>query len=204
MRVTALSSSKARAKWAKPRSWLAASNMRRQQQMRAVCTDLQKFNADTFQSVSHLYLRLAESIADQLDLTASPLESWDPRRGPNANFERFIRREILGAIGAPLVWGLDEVDRLFVTPYGTEFFGLLRSWHNERALDPTGPWAGLTIVIAYATEAHLFITDLNQSPFKRRHPLVDRGLYPLPSQRPQTAATAAPSITKTNSTSSTV
>src|SRR4030095_4393445 len=44
-------------------------------------------------------------------------------------------------------------------------FGLFRSWHNERALDPGGPWSRLTLAIAYATEAHLFITDVNQSPF---------------------------------------
>jgi hypothetical protein len=42
---------------------------------------------------------------------------------------------------------------------------MFRSWHNKRALDPHGPWARLTMAIAYATEAHLFITDLNQSPF---------------------------------------
>jgi len=64
-----------------------------------------------------------------------------------------------------LVWGLDEVDRLFSCHYGSEVFGLFRSWHNERALDPVGPWSRLTLVIAYATEAHLFITDVNQSPF---------------------------------------
>jgi hypothetical protein len=81
------------------------------------------------------------------------------------NFERYLRREILSKLNAPLVWGLDEVDRLFVCAYGSEVFGLFRSWHNERALDPAGPWAGLTLAIAYATEAHLFITDMNQSPF---------------------------------------
>src|SRR5947208_13728322 len=64
-----------------------------------------------------------------------------------------------------LVWGLDEVDRLFTRDYGSEVFGLFRSWHNERALDPGGPWSRLTLAIAYATEAHLFITDLNNSPF---------------------------------------
>jgi hypothetical protein len=48
---------------------------------------------------------------------------------------------------------------------GSEVFGLFRSWHNKRALDPTGPWRRLTLAIAYATEAHLFISDLNQSPF---------------------------------------
>jgi hypothetical protein len=81
------------------------------------------------------------------------------------NFERFLRREILGKIDKPLVWGMDEVDRLFSCDFGSEVFGLFRSWHNERSLDPTGPWQMLTLAIAYATEAHLFITDINQSPF---------------------------------------
>jgi hypothetical protein len=60
---------------------------------------------------------------------------------------------------------MDEVDRLFSCSFGSEVFGLFRSWHNERSLDPEGPWQKLTLVIAYATEAHLFITDVNQSPF---------------------------------------
>src|SRR6185436_10304789 len=64
-----------------------------------------------------------------------------------------------------IVWGLDEVDRLFERQFGTEIFRLFRSWHNERALDPAGPWSKLTMAIAYATESHLFITDINQSPF---------------------------------------
>jgi hypothetical protein len=132
---------------------------------KAVSTDLQKFNAESFRTVDRLYQGMGESMADQLDLPVTPAETWDPRRGPNANFERYVRREVLAKAGAPLAWGLDEVDRLFAIPFGTEVFGLLRSWHNERALDPTGPWSKLTIAIAYATEAHLFIRDMNQSPF---------------------------------------
>jgi len=137
----------------------------REQAIPAVSTDLQKFNSADFKTVACLYLTMAESIADQLKLASDPADTWDQRRGPNANFERFLRREVLARLDTPLVWGLDEVDRLFVTPFGSEVFGLLRSWHNERALDPTCPWSRLTIAIAYATEAHLFITDMNQSPF---------------------------------------
>ena len=84
---------------------------------------------------------------------------------PGINFERFLRREVLSKIDRQIVWGLDEVDRLFSCAFGSDIFGLFRSWHNKRALDPAGPWQHLTLVIAYATEAHLFITDLNQSPF---------------------------------------
>ena len=128
-------------------------------------TDFQKFNVVHLESVANFYLSLAESLADQLDLAVLPADVWDERRGPNVNFERFIRREVLGKLNAPLIWGLDEADRLFSCSFGSEVFGLFRSWHNERALDPNGPWAGLTLVISYATEAHLFITDMNQSPF---------------------------------------
>lgn len=137
----------------------------RERGAKVALTDFQKFNAVNLESVGNFYLSLAESLADQLDLQTMPGDTWDERRGPNINFERFIRREVLAGLNAPLVWGLDEVDRLFLCPFGSEVFGLFRSWHNERALDPSGPWAGLTLAIAYATEAHLFITDMNQSPF---------------------------------------
>jgi hypothetical protein len=137
----------------------------RERGAKVALTDFQKFNASNLETVSNFYLSLAESLADQLEVSAVPSDVWDERRGPNVNFERYIRREVLSKLNAPLVWGLDEVDRLFVCSYGSEVFGLFRSWHNERALDPSGPWAGLTLAIAYATEAHLFITDMNQSPF---------------------------------------
>jgi hypothetical protein len=115
--------------------------------------------------VEKILLALAEWIADQLDIDVVPADVWSARRGPSMNFERFLRREILGKLSEPLVWGMDEVDRLFSCSYGSEVFGLFRSWHNERSLDPSGPWQNLTLAIAYATEAHMFITDMNQSPF---------------------------------------
>jgi hypothetical protein len=104
-------------------------------------------------------------IADQLDLDVLPEDVWQSRRGPNDNFERYLRREVLSKVPTPMVWGMDEVDRLFTYDYCSEVFGLLRSWHNARALDPDAPWCRLTLAIAYATEAYLFITDMNQSPF---------------------------------------
>ena len=137
----------------------------RQSGAKVVVTDFQKLNAAHLESVESLFLTLAGLIADQLDLDVLPEDVWNPRRGPSTNFERYFRREVLGKISSPLVWGMDEVDRLFTCSYASEVFGLFRSWHNERAIDPEGPWQRLTLAIIYATEAHLFITDLNQSPF---------------------------------------
>ncbi len=132
---------------------------------KVVLTDFQKLNSAHLQSVESLFLCLAQAIAEQLDLDAAPEDTWNPRRGPSMNFERFLRREILAKINGHLVWGMDEVDRLFACDFCSEVFGLFRSWHNERSLDPSGPWKNLSLAIAYASEAHLFITDVNQSPF---------------------------------------
>jgi hypothetical protein len=137
----------------------------RQLGRRVVLTDFQKLNTAHLDTLDTLYLALGGMIAEQLDLDVQPEDVWQARRGPNSNFERYMRREVLGTLEAPLVWGLDEVDRLFTYPFSGEVFGLLRAWHNERAFDATGPWCRLTLAIAYATEAYLFITDLNQSPF---------------------------------------
>jgi serine/threonine protein kinase len=132
---------------------------------RVVLTDFQKLNSAHLQSVDSLLLCLAQAIAEQLDLDVAPEESWNARRGASMNFERFLRRQVLSQVNGHLVWGMDEVDRLFACNFGSEVFGLFRSWHNERSLDPSGPWQNLSLAIAYASEAHLFITDVNQSPF---------------------------------------
>jgi DNA-binding SARP family transcriptional activator len=130
-----------------------------------ILTDLQMLNAPQLQSVEALFLALAQWIAAQIDGIRMPQETWNSSSAPSINFELYLRREVLGTVEAPIVWGLDEVDRLFPCSFGSEVFGLFRAWYNRRALDPAGPWDRLTVVMAYATEAHLFISDLHQSPF---------------------------------------
>jgi class 3 adenylate cyclase len=132
---------------------------------RCIRTDFQKLVAADLQAEGSFFLALAEMIADQLELDQEPAAGWNERRGGAHNFERFLRREVLGKSDTPHVWALDEVDRLFTCPFGTDVFALFRSWHNDRAYEPEGPWSRLSMAIAYATEAHLFITDVNQSPF---------------------------------------
>jgi serine/threonine protein kinase len=128
-------------------------------------TDFQKLNAEHLETIENFFLALCEMIYDQLDVDAEPQDVWSSRRGASINFERYIRRVVLKQIGSPLVWAMDEVDRLLTCKFGSEVFGLFRSWHNERSLDPASPWENLTLAIVYATEPHLFITDPNQSPF---------------------------------------
>lgn len=132
---------------------------------RVVITDFQELSEESLKTPDEFFLTVAELMADQLELEVFPREVWKTKSGPSVNFKRYIQKEVLEKLSTPLVWGMDEADRLFTTHFHSEVFGLFRSWHNARALDPTAPWHRLTMVIAYATEAHLFITDVNQSPF---------------------------------------
>lgn len=129
---------------------------------KVVVTDFQSLNKTEVDRVQTFYRALVYSFAKQLGFEYEP--SWSEWTGPNSNLDDAIDG-MLRIVDEPICWAMDEVDRLFGTDYSDDFFGLVRSWHNRRALDPDGPWQHLTLLISYATEAHLFISDLNQSPF---------------------------------------
>ncbi|HEV2472895.1 MAG TPA: AAA-like domain-containing protein, partial [Chthonomonadales bacterium] len=137
----------------------------RQVGARVALTELQMLSSADLQSPKDCFLALARSLEDQIEVQSTAVGQWDDSRGPAANFERYLRRSVLPQSQPPLVWALDEVDHLFPCSFRNDVLGAFRNWHNGRAMDSNGPWTRLTLALAYSTEAHLFITDLNQSPF---------------------------------------
>ena len=134
------------------------------QGLKIIVTDFQKLNANSLKTIEAFYQGLGEIIANQLGLHIYPIDMWNPASAPNVNFENYIKNEVLENTSQQVVWAMDEVDRLFTTDFGSEVFGLFRSWFNERAYLST-PLEKMSLVIVYALEAHLFITDPYQSPF---------------------------------------
>lgn len=130
----------------------------------AVCS-LRAFNSVQTASATSLLRAIAQTVAEQLETCPSPEENWDEGRGANASLSRYLRREVLPLTDAHLVLALDDVDRLLAHTYAGEILALLRSWHNERALNPAAPWHRLSLVVVYSSEASMFVMDPNQSPF---------------------------------------
>jgi hypothetical protein len=150
------------------KSSLLARGLARAEQSgtRVALTDFQKLSMADLQSIKGFYVAVARMLARQLRIDVALDEIWVEHRSPNLNFEEYFEDYVLPAVDGKLVWAMDEVDKLFFsTDFSSDVFGLLRSWANERQGRVNSPWAGLTMAIAYATEAHLFITDINQSPF---------------------------------------
>ena len=78
----------------------------------------------------------------------------------------FIEKDILRIAERPILLALDEADRLFrYQEVSTEFFLLLRSWHEKSKVPNKQEWEKFRLVLSYSTEAKLAIQDLNASPF---------------------------------------
>jgi hypothetical protein len=69
----------------------------------------------------------------------------------------------LDSIKSPITLAIDEAEIVFGTPFQSDFFAMLRNWHNNRAHDSR--WKRLDLVVVTSTEPYAFIRDLNQSPF---------------------------------------
>jgi serine/threonine protein kinase len=136
----------------------------RQKGAKIINLDFQRIDADRL-AAPDLFLRdLAESIVRKLRLDVSEVENfWSGSLGPQDKLTYLMEDYVLPESEAPIVLALDEVDRLLQTPFHSDFFALLRSWHNSRALEEQ--WDRFNLVMVISTEPFLLIADVNQSPF---------------------------------------
>lgn len=75
----------------------------------------------------------------------------------------YFQRYLLSEISSPIVLGLDEVDQIFQHPeIATDFFGLLRAWHERGKNEAI--WQKLKLVIVHSKEVYIPL-NINQSPF---------------------------------------
>lgn len=148
----------------------------RRSDVRIAITDFQILSRSQLATADALCRALAYGFAVQIGAGIDFRTEWNEWIGPNSNLHATVEAALRRA-NAPVVWAMDEVDRLFGTGLADDFFGLVRSWHNLRAMDAESPFTRLTLVVSYATEAHLFIQDINQSPFNvgLRIPMRDFG-----------------------------
>jgi len=139
-------------------------NYGRQNGAKLVTLDLQRIDSDRL-TAPDLFLRdLAEFIVRKLRLDVAEVENlWQGSLGPQDKLTSLMEDYVLPEIDSPIILALDEVDRLLNVPFHSDFFALLRSWHNSRALDEI--WDKLNLVMVISTEPYQLISDVNQSPF---------------------------------------
>jgi hypothetical protein len=76
-----------------------------------------------------------------------------------------METRVLPEIDQPVLLALDEVDRLLGLAWQTDFFAMLRVWHNNRAQPWLPGWSNLDLALVIATEPYLLVASEHQSPF---------------------------------------
>ena len=143
----------------------------RQNGAKVACLDMQRIDSDHLETPDVFLRYLAECIIHKLRLDLTEVErSWHSSLGPQDKLTYLMEDYVLPECNTSTVLALDEADRLLGTDFYKDFFALVRSWHNTRALDDR--WNKINIVMVISTEPYLLIPDVTQSPFN-----VGLGLY---------------------------
>lgn len=131
---------------------------------KVVHIDMQSIEQRDMESADRFARYLAGTIVRKLRLENETLEKiWREKLGPQDKLTKVIEDYVIPNVGEQIIMAIDEADRLLSVPFHSDFFALIRSWHNNRAIDDL--WNKLNIVMVIATEPYLLIADPTQSPF---------------------------------------
>lgn len=127
--------------------------------------DFQVFDEDVISSFEIFIRQFFEVLTDTLGLENRLEEFLAAPVGGLTSYRctKYMEKCILKSLEKPLVLAMDEVERLFGTAFQTDFFRMLRTWHNSRAVKPI--WKRLDLALVTSTEPHQFIETLDESPF---------------------------------------
>mgnify|MGYP001799470881 FL=1 len=129
---------------------------------------------DTLNDLDEFLQWFCCSVTEELELEDRLADYWKGARGIVRRCQRYFERYLLTELDKPLVLGLDEVDQVFEHPQiATDFFGMLRVWHEEGKTNPI--WRKLQLVIVHSKEVYVPLS-INRSPFNVGLPIELREL----------------------------
>jgi len=130
---------------------------------RSVPLSLQYAERGVFQNLDKFLQWFCASVGLGLQLPNEIEHYWDDLFGSKISCKIYFEKHLLARTEQPLVLGLDDVDQLFQYPeLADEFFGLLRTWHEEAKNRDI--WKRLRLVVVHSTEVYIPLS-VNKSPF---------------------------------------
>ena len=134
-----------------------------QQGYRTASLNLQSADAEFFASLDLFLQWFCAIITEELELEEKLDKYWKGPLGSKNKCSKYFQRYLLSEIDSPIALGLDEVDLIFQYPeIATDFFGLLRAWHERGKNEPV--WKKLRLTIVHSKEVYIPL-NINQSPF---------------------------------------
>ena len=134
-----------------------------QQRCQAVFLSLQMADRSILQDLDKFLQWFSASVGLGLHRPNQLADYWDELFGSKISCKIYFEQYLLANLTQPLVLALDDVDRLFDYPeVADEFFGLLRTWHEQAK--NRSIWQQLRLIVAHSTEVYIPL-NVNKSPF---------------------------------------
>lgn len=125
--------------------------------------NFQLVDRDSLSSLDQFLQWFCNSITNELNLEDKLADYWKGTFSPKNKCTNYFQRYLLPELQRPVVLCLDEVDQVFeYPPIATDFFGMLRAWHEDAKIKPI--WKNLRLVIVHSKEVYIPL-NINQSPF---------------------------------------
>ncbi len=143
----------------------AALKTARSNGFRVISTDYCRITATQVETPDSFCRALAHSLQVQIPSALAPEKMWNSSDIPLDNLENYVTHCLGKCAPARLIWGMDEVDRIFACEYRHDVYARFRAWSNEDILLTGNHWDRMTLVLTHATEASQLIQNPLQSPF---------------------------------------
>lgn len=144
--------------------------VKQKQDVAIAYVNLGRFESPLFGSLEPFLIEFCRQIGDALNISDGIDHYWSTRRGSAlAKCSNYMTDHILSGVSKPLILAIDEMGKLLDAPFRNNFFGMLRTWHNDRAYDPK--FQRLSLFLSSSTEPHLLIDNPTQSPFNVAQPV---------------------------------
>jgi hypothetical protein len=139
----------------------------RQQGYQTAKLDLKLADSSALADLKTFLQWLCINVSDSLELEAKLDDYWQDSTGLNISCTRYFQKYLLSVIDSPVVFAIDNFERLFKCEnIFSDFAPLLRSWYETaKQGDRMGKiWKKIRLVVVYSTESYPTL-DTNRSPF---------------------------------------
>ena len=132
--------------------------------MKTAFIDFQMIENSAIESADIFYRQFCSLLSWEFEVEDRTEEFWKNPLGQVQKTTNYVTKHLLKELpDIKLLLAMDEVERMFTSPFRSDFFSMLRSWHNNRARG--GDWMRFNMALVTSTEPYQLIADLNQSPF---------------------------------------
>jgi len=132
--------------------------------MRKAFIDFQLIENAVMENAEVFYQQFCSLLSWEFEIEDRTAEYWKNPLGHVQKTTNYLQRYLFKEIKeTQILIAMDEVERMFASPFRSDYFSMLRSWHNNRARG--ADWMRLNMALVTSTEPYQFIADLNQSPF---------------------------------------